>query len=245
MIDISSFIKDALEASLEIQKTLQKNSSSLYEKLQIGAGGDISYGADIVAEEIYVTYLSKYAKIDSEESGVIGEGVYTIYLDPLDGSDNFKTNFPYYGASIALCLGDETLAAVIVNFISSEFFVKTSKEFYKTYLYDKNSKSDVLSNSSLASVGIVEKAYVDPQKTMLLKENHLKFRSPGAVALSLAYAHYVKYMLFFGTIRVYDMQAGLYMCEDLNVYIDDEIIIISKDDDLFKKLCKLYNKEPF
>ncbi|MBU0631631.1 inositol monophosphatase [bacterium] len=245
MINFSLFIEDAVAASLKIQENLLKNSPSLYEKHGVGAGGDISYGADILAEEIYVSYLSKYAKIDSEESGMIGEGRYTIYLDPLDGSDNFKTNFPYYGSSIALCDGDETLAAIIVNFISSEVFIKTQKEFYKIYLNNPTCKTDVMTNSSLFSVGIVEKAYADPQKTVALKENNLKFRSPGAVALSLAYAHYVKYMLFFGTIRIYDMQAGLYMCEDLNVYKDDEIIIISKDIDLFKKLCKLYNKEPF
>ncbi|WP_345991526.1 inositol monophosphatase family protein [Sulfurimonas sp. HSL-1716] len=245
MIDLTSFIEDAAAASIDIQEKLQKNSASLYEKLDIGAGGDISYGADIMAEKIYVSYLKKYAKIDSEESGIIGEGKYTIYLDPLDGSDNFKTNFPYYGSSIALCDGDETLAAVIVNFISSEIFIRTKNEFYKTYLNDLSCKLDVLENNSLSSVGIVEKAYADPKKTVPLKENHLKFRSPGAIALSLAYAHYVKYMLFFGTMRVYDIQAGLYMCKDLNVYMDDEIIIISKDDDLFKKLCKLYNKEPF
>lgn len=241
----TSFIEDAITASIKIQKKLQKNSSSLYEKHTIGAGGDVSYGADLMAEEIYVTYLKKHAKIDSEESGIIGDGEFTVYLDPLDGSDNFKTNFPYYGSSIALCNNDKTLVAMVVNFISSELFIRTDTEFYKTYLNDLTCKTDVVSNSSLSSIGIVEKAYADPQKTVPLKENNLKFRSPGAVALSMAYAHYVKYMLFFGTIRVYDMQAGLYMCKDLNVYTDDEIVIISKDIDLFKKLCKLYNKEPF
>ncbi|WP_345978682.1 inositol monophosphatase family protein [Sulfurimonas sp. HSL3-2] len=239
----TSFIEDAISASIKIQEKLLQNTSSLYERLEVGAGGDISYGADIMAEDIYVSYLQKHAKIDSEESGVIGEGEYTVYLDPLDGSDNFKSNFPYYGSSIALCKGDETLIAIIVNFISSEVFIKTQKEFYKTYLNNLTCKTDVVTNSSLSSVGIVEKAYADPQKAALLKEKNMKFRSPGAIALSLAYAHYVKYMLFFGTIRIYDMQAGLYMCKDLNVYKDDEIVIISKDDDLFKKLCKLYNKE--
>ena len=39
------------------------------------------------------------------------------------------------------------------------------------------------------------------------------------------------------------MQAGLYICKDLHIYQDDEMTIISKDSDLFDKLCKLYNKE--
>ena len=245
MINFHSFIKDALAASLEIQKRLQQNSPSLYEKHTLGACGDISYGADLVAEAIYISHLGKYAKIDSEESGVIGDGKYTIYLDPLDGSENFKTNFPYYGASIALCLQENTVVAIVVNFISSEVFVRTENEFYKTYLNELTCKQSVADNSSLSSVGIVEKAYDNPQKLAVLKENRLKFRSPGAVALSLAYAYYVNYMLFFGTIRVYDMQAGLYICKDLHIYQDDEMTIVSKDSDLFDKLCKLYNKEHF
>ena len=243
MQNLENFITDAIKASSLIQKELRDDAPSLYEKHSVGAGGDISYGADLLAEKIYIEHLQKYAKIDSEESGVVGEGRYTIYLDPLDGSDNFKSNFPYYGSSIALCEGEETIAAIIVNFISSEVFVRTQIAFYKTYLYDLTYKVDVTANRSLRSAGIVEKAYAHPDKTELLKKERLKFRSPGAVALSLAYAHYVKYMLFFGTIRIYDMQAGLYICKDLNVYVDDDIVIVSKDDNLFKKLCKIYNKE--
>jgi len=245
MIDFSSFIEDALVASLEIQQKFQENSPFLYQKHTLGAGGDISYGADLLAEQIYISYLSKYAKIDSEESGVVGNGEYTIYLDPLDGSDNFKSNFPYYGASIALCLANETLVAIVVNFISLEVFIRTNKDFYKNYLHRLTCKQNILQNGSLSSIGIVEKAYDNPQMIAVLKENGLKFRSPGAVALSLVYAHYVNYVLFFGTIRVYDMKAGLYICKDLHLYQDDEITIISKDQDLFAKLCKLYNKEQF
>ena len=241
----SDFINDALLASLNIQNELHVNSPKLYDKYTLGAGGDISYGVDIMAEALYVQYLQKYATINSEESGIIGEGVLTLYLDPLDGSDNFKTSLPYYGASLALCKDEETLVAIVVNFVSSEVFVRTEDEVYKTYLNRLTCKEDFIVNQSLSSVGIVEKAYDNPEKVSLLKENGLKFRSPGAIALSLAYGHYVNYVLFFGTIRVYDMKAGLYLCKDLHIYQDDGITIISKEISLFKKLCKLFNKEPF
>jgi myo-inositol-1(or 4)-monophosphatase len=239
------FIKDALEASLLIQQNLRNNSSDLYSMHDIGAGGDISYGMDLMAERIYIDFLQKYAKIDSEESGVIGDGLYTLYIDPLDGSDNFKSNIPYYGASLALCDLQNTLVAIVVNFVSSEVFIRYENQFYKTYLYDLTCKQNVTDNSSLFTVGIVEKAYDNPEKIALLKQNGLKFRSPGAIALSLAYAHYVKYVLFFGTIRVYDMQAGLYLCKDLYIYQDDGITIISKEFVVFEQLCRLYDKDPF
>jgi myo-inositol-1(or 4)-monophosphatase len=241
----SRFIKDAIDASLMIQKTLRQNSPNLYIQHFIGAGGDLSYGVDIMAESIYIEYLGKYAKIDSEESGVIGEGELTLYLDPLDGSDNFKSNLPYYGASLALCKDNDTVVALVVNFISSEIFVKTKFDSYKTYLDRPTYKESFLISHSLQSVGIVEKAYDNPDKVAVLKSNGLKFRSPGAIALSLAYAHYVKYVLFFGTMRAYDMKAGLFLCDDLHIYQDDGITIISKEIGLFEQLCKLFVKEPF
>lgn len=203
MIDFSSFVQDALAASLEIQQKLLENSSSLYQKHTLGAGGDISYGADLIAEQIYISYLSSYAQIDSEESGIIGDGTHIIYLDPLDGSDNFKSNFPYYGASIALCSGKIPLVALVVNFISSEVFVRTQTQAYKTYLNSLTCKQNLAENRSLSSIGIVEKAYDYPEKIAILKEHGLKFRSPGAVALSLAYASYAAYMLFFGIGRAH------------------------------------------
>ena len=37
-------------------------------------------------------------------------------------------------------------------------------------------------------------------------------------------------------MRQYDLEAGLFMCEDLHVYKDDEHIIISKDKDVFERV---------
>jgi myo-inositol-1(or 4)-monophosphatase len=244
MIDFKLFVKDAVNASALIAKNLQKHSADLYTKHDVGAGGDVSYGADLMAENIYVEYLAQYAQIISEESGVIGEGRYQIYLDPLDGSDNFKANIPYYGSSIALVLDEVTLVALVVNFISREVFVRDHELLYKTYLHEPTYKEEIVP-TTYSSLGIVEKAYANPQGVALLHQKHLKFRSPGAVALSLASAFYVKYMLFFGTIRIYDIQAGLFLCKDMYLYKDDDMMIVARSQDIFETLCKLFHKEPY
>lgn len=244
MINFKLFVQDALEASTLIANTLKERSKDLFFTYNVGAGGDISSGADLMAEKIYVQYLAKYAQIISEESGVIGEGKYQIYLDPLDGSDNFKANIPYYGASIALSLDETPLVAIIVNFVSNEVFIRDQEQLYKTYLYDSK-KIEEIQSTTYSSLGIVEKAYANPNAVALLHQNHLKFRSPGAVALSLACTFYVKYMLFFGTIRIYDIQAALFLCKDMYLYKDDDMMIVSRSKDLFQTLCKLFHKEPY
>jgi len=210
----------------------------LLKEFDVGFGGDVSIGADLLAEKIFVKYLSSYGEIISEESGVIGEGELKVIIDPLDGSDNFKSQFPYYGASIALVKGDNTVCAVVCNFSNGDFFYRCEDGVTCKNIFNADINTPILLRESSA-VGLFEKAYQNPDIVESLKTDNLKFRSPGAVALSLAYAHYVNYVLFFGTMRDYDIVAGLHICRDLYRYQDETCIIISKDKETFEKLFKL------
>jgi len=69
----------------------------------------------------------------------------------------------------------------------------------------------------------------------------LKFRAPGAVALSLAYAHACMYVVFLGNMRPYDIEAGLYLCEDLHTYMGEDILIVSHNKDVFAKILAIFN----
>jgi myo-inositol-1(or 4)-monophosphatase len=232
-----SFIKASFEACKEIASVLtQGDKSLLFEEHSKGYGGDISIGADLIAEKILYKYLSSFGKILSEESGYLGDGDYTIIIDPLDGSDNFKSQFPYYGTSIALVENAKTLCGIVCNLVSGEFFVRSDDTLTCKNIFNLTCKTFT---PSLSAIGLFEKAYYNPEVAVILKENNLKFRSPGAVALSLAYAHYVKYVLFLGTMRDYDIVAGMHICKSLYTYKDDTCIIISKDKTTFEKLCKL------
>jgi len=162
-------------------------------------------------------------------------------LDPIDGSDNMLTHFPYYGASIAYMKDDRCVMGIVCNFANGDIFIKDDKQFLQGKLHSAHFRPVVKHHTS--KIGIFEKAALYPELTQKLIENHLKYRAPGAVALSLAYAHYAKYMVFLGKMRTYDLEAGLYMCEGLHMYKDDTHIIISKDKDVFERVKKIILKQ--
>jgi len=205
-----------------------------------GAGGDVSIAYDLLAEDCFVKHLSCFGQILSEESGYIGQGQDLIVLDPIDGSDNLKSNFPYYGASIALKRDDKTIAAMVCNFANGDCFIRVNGEHYRRSLFRKDEREDVHINVH-AKVGLFEKAGSNLTAAQALIDNGLKFRAPGAVALSLAYAHASKYMIFVGNMRPYDIEAGLYLCEDLHSYVSEDIIIVSHNKDVFAKILTIFN----
>jgi len=74
---------------------------------------------------------------------------------------------------------------------------------------------------------------------MALHSLKMKFRSPGAIALSLAYAHSVSFVLFVGTFRIYDFAAGLALCEGLEVVVEEDYVIVSKDKSIVEKISAI------
>jgi myo-inositol-1(or 4)-monophosphatase len=89
---------------------------------------------------------------------------------------------------------------------------------------------------SKPEIGLFEKAYAYPELTAALNEENLKFRTPGAIAVSLAYARVVNYVLFVGEFRIYDFAAGLALCEGLEVIVEADYVIVSKDKAIANKI---------
>ncbi len=236
-LNIDEFVSSSISANQEIYNLIQTNHDNFKKPLSKGYGGDISLMMDIEAEKIFVKYLSKYGKIFSEESGEIGQGEFTIVIDPIDGSDNYKSNFPYFGSSVAIKKDDKVLAGVVTNFANGDIFIKTDR-FFKRGKFFKSEFLDVKKNS-FDSVGIFERGYKSEVYSKKLREIQVKYRIAGAFALSLAYAHEVSFVLFYGKIRSFDICAGKYMCEDLFLYEDDDIFLVSKDEEMFNKIRKL------
>ena len=214
---------------------------SAYEPQERGAGGDISVGLDLMAEEIFIRQLGSFGRINSEESGIVGEGDIEIVLDPIDGSDNMLTHFPYFGTSIAYMKEGMCFIGIVCNFANGDIFIKDEKQFLQGKLHSAHFKP--VEKHHTSKIGIFEKAALYPKLTRELIHNNLKYRAPGAVALSLAYAHYANYMVFLGKMRTYDLEAGLFMCEDLHMYRDDTHIIVSKDKDVFERVKTIILKQ--
>ena len=238
---MQTFVRACLDALKEIQTLLTQTEHAIGSTSHnLGAGGDVSIGYDLLAETCFVKHLSSFGKILSEESGQIGDGENLIIIDPIDGSDNLISNFPYYGASIALEKNGITVVGVVCNLANGDCFVRDEHKHYRTSLSDVKQEENVCING-YAKIGLFEKAGEHLDIAQILINKSLKFRSPGAVALSLAYAHSVKYVLFLGDIRRYDVAAGFYLCEDLYTYVGKDIFIVSHNKDVFAKILTIFN----
>ncbi len=236
------FLQSVLAANREIYNLLKENKDPelftyQHSEGETGAGGDRSLVIDLKAEEIFVKHLESFGRIHSEESGFIGNGEDEIILDPIDGSSNIASDFPYYGSSITLKKEGKAYISVITNFANGDYFVKTPESFYEGN-FDHEEIKEVKKKETDSMIGVFEKGYKDTKLAKKIKKLGFKFRVPGAVALSLAYAHRVNFVVFDGKLREYDIIGGLHMCEDLHTYVKENILIVAKNGKTFKKLKK-------
>lgn len=239
-----NFVEAVIAANEEIALFLRSLSDDSYfypndeTSAGIGFGGDRSLKIDLAAEQIFVERLRGFGRINSEECGVIGEGEYTVVIDPIDGSSNISAALPYYGTSVALKTDYQTIASVVCNLPNGECFVKEGGETYRRFLFSTEKLG--INRALRPLVGIFERAYANPKAAKLLREKHIKFRSPGALAISLAYAHSVRFVLAIGKLREYDIIAGLHLNEDLCTHLSERLLIISKDRAIFEQLVTLF-----
>lgn len=242
---MEKFINATLKAGYKIAQILKSGEDSLYQRYSKGVGGDISIGADLQSERIFCEYLSPFGNIDSEESGFIDNGKeWDIIIDPLDGSDNFVSKIPYYGASVALCDTNlMTKVAVIMNFCDYNVVVGYEDKILKGRLGERLSDFREQTFNKVAKCGIFERAYSNPHICQILSDNHIKFRSLGALALSLGLANEVNFIIFMGKSRKYDICAGMFIAKKLYKIVDKNIILMSKDKKLFDKISKLLSLE--
>lgn len=243
---MTPFIKAVIESCVEVRDLITHSSDiSLFDSFDEGQGGDISSGFDLRAEEIFFKNLHSYGSLFSEESGWMSPASScNIILDPIDGSDNFSSLFPYYGVSVALEVDGITTEAVVCNLVNGDAFVRTCDEYYRTNIDKFDQKTSIIYNNK-AKIGLFEKGPEHPILGEKLMQNKLKYRSPGALALSLAYAPYVKYVLFLGTMRSFDIQAGLYLSQHLYGHHDERYILLSSDKEVFERIRLIVEKEYF
>ena len=234
---MTDFIKACIKANEEISSAIKDGfDASWFEKTKVGAGGDVSSKLDLFAEEIFVKHLSPFGQIDSEESGTIGEGIHQIIIDPIDGSSNALSLFPFYGTSVAKVNADGILdSAIVCNLANGDIFLKSDRsEILQGKLFSSIFHQPHVAPN--AEIGLFEKAYANPSVVAALDEEDLKFRAPGAIAVSLAYARSVNFVLFMGTFRIYDFAAGLALCEGLEVIVEADYVIVSKDKAIANKI---------
>ncbi len=239
----NSFIEAVILANKELYTYINKNLSLndyIYTNIT-GFGGDNSLKIDLVAENIFIKYLEKFGNIYSEECGFLDtQKEFTIIIDPLDGSNNFYSNLPYYGTSVALQKDGVTIAGFVTNLVSSVIKYRAFDGEIKYFSLMKNEEIvpiDIIKTK----ISIFERAYEYPFICQKLSQNSIKFRSLGAVALSLSDAKNYDFVLYCGKIREFDIAASLYICRDLFIYQTTNSLLISQNKqkfDLIKEIIK-------
>ena len=236
----SSFIKAVILANKELFLYINnelKDDDLNYSK-QIGFGGDKTLNIDLIAENIFIKHLSNFGNIYSEECGKLStDKIFDIVIDPLDGSDNFSSNLSYYGTSVALVYKDKTLAGFICNLVSGVLTYRAFDEKIKKEYFFENRDSLLVSKNK--KMAIFERAYSYPEICTKLRQIKQKFRSPGAVALSLCDAKNYDFVLFAGNIREFDILASLYICNDLFLYKTDKFVLISENKQKFNQIKEI------
>jgi myo-inositol-1(or 4)-monophosphatase len=236
----SSFIKAVITANKEIHTYLNTKLTQNDFKYTntIGYGGDKSLNMDIIAENIFIKYLSNFGNIYSEECGKITNNKeFNIIIDPLDGSDNFSNNLPYYGTSVALQSNGNTIAGFVCNLSTSILTYKAfDSELIRLSLI--NEENNHFYNKD-KKIGIFERAYAFPEISKKLFDKKIKFRSPGALALSLCNAKDYDFVLFMGDIREFDIAASLYICNALFIYKTNKFLLISENKQKFSLIKEI------
>jgi len=127
--------------------------------------------------------------------------------------------------------------ALITNLADGTLFLKTKTSFKRKKI-DSKEFFDIKPNLH-ATVGIFERAYRSKKYADKLKNSGYKYRSSGAVALSLAYTNQVQFFVYEGEMRRYDVKAGLFMCQGLYQHKEKDLTIICQQSNHFEKLKKL------
>jgi len=106
-----------------LRKTLLEEKAKLQEAVGRNPKGDMTYKFDLRVEELAVNCckgLDFPVRILSEESNEIltkgGKPKYTLVIDPVDGSTNFKRGIELAGFSAAVLPGEKPLAVQNVEF---------------------------------------------------------------------------------------------------------------------------------
>ncbi|MDX4065980.1 inositol monophosphatase family protein [Aliarcobacter skirrowii] len=229
-------IKNAvIKANIEVLNYLKnslKKDDFIYTN-QIGFGGDNSLKIDIIFENIFIEHLKEFGNIFSEECGFKDfKKDITFIIDPLDGSNNFFSNLPYYGTSVAIKRGEEIIGGFVAN-LALETLVYRFLDDEVVYLSLNSNKELKNRVNSSSKVAVFERGYKYPDICKILNDKNIKFRVLGATAISLANARDYDFVLFMGELRAFDIDAAMYICKDLYKIVKNNLIFITKSKDCF------------
>lgn len=229
-MSLENIKKAVIKSNIQIFDYLKnslKKEDFIYTN-KIGFGGDNSLKIDILFENIFIENLKDFGNIFSEECGFLDfKKEITFIIDPLDGSNNFFSKVPYFGTSVAIKKDQIIIGGFVANLASNILVYKVLDEEVKYFCLNSNKYINKIDNDS-SKVAIFERGYKYPNICTILNKSNIKFRILGATALSLANARDYEFVLFAGELRVFDIDAALFISNDLYIYRDENIIFVTK-----------------
>ncbi|MBN1850451.1 MAG: hypothetical protein JW932_17925 [Deltaproteobacteria bacterium] len=226
-MDWIRFCQESLkQAAEEIKRIFVTDKRSV--ELSVGWGGDMTLIADKVSEEIIIEKLRKCrvdVRLISEEQGevVIGKMPrHTIFLDPLDGSFNFKQGLPYFGISMAVMDKDtHPVAAYVLEIFQGIGYFADESGAYKDGVKLQTSQRRHANHVLLEFQKGIEPEALGVISKTLLGARHV--RAPGAVALDLCKVAEGTFdcLMSAGGARFLDVAAGIYILEKAGGIVTD------------------------
>lgn len=195
-----------------------------------GAGGDVTFGIDKIAEDIILEGLKDLntpLTAISEEAGIVdmNGGGPKVIIDPVDGSKNAVLGIPFYCTSIAVAEGDRVAdikLAYIINLINGdEFWAAMDAGAFKNNEKIASQKDDTFYMVAYEA----QSSGRDISSIMPLIRRSRKTRCFGATALDLAYLASGAISVFISPSpsRSFDFAAGwLIVKEAGGIFTDTE-----------------------
>lgn len=243
MLDKNILINIVKEANLEVfDYYINRLKIEDYMYTKTGFGGDKSLKIDLIFEDIFIKHLKNFGNILSEECGFIdNKKDITFVIDPLDGSNNFYSNLPYFGTSVAIRYKDKIVAGFVCNLATKTMIYRVLDDDISYFsLQDKKYFTFVKNDKS--KVAVFERAYKYPDICQFLNSKSIKFRVLGATALSLASAVNYDFVLFKGNIREFDVEAGLFISKDLYIHKGEDTIFVTNKIEKFEFFKEFINQ---
>jgi len=140
---------------------------------------------------------------------------------------------------VSACLvgTDGSKKSFILNFVNSDIFYKENEPLFAN-LYKDNSLR-VCAKTAASESAIFEKAYANPKIANAFFKKNIKFRSLGALALSLVYSQNALFTLFVGELRVFDIIAALYFLDGAYIFNANKILLTAQNKDIFEEVLEI------
>jgi myo-inositol-1(or 4)-monophosphatase len=252
--DVLKIKKAVIQTGRRLKELMYQDDPSIFQYKKDNVAGHKSLGIDLLAEDLFVENLNHSrigGQVISEESGLIeldnqSDSVYTLILDPLDGSTNFRRGIPFNCISVAFMPGitDITLESLqyglIYDFNSgNQFEIHASEIFFNGTEFYKSLNTGPRAISYYYSQNAPHKNYPF--------ETNTKIRTLGCAALELVYVAYGGFDGFIdvrGGLGTYDFAvAAKYvrlMGGHVTVMKEDEPIIIPNNEVLLNDIIPGY-----